>query len=384
MSGRFGFRYFYVMAISLSKRIRLKLLHYINLVVGKLVDLLTRIGLWGKVPYTVLGHYGDVIEVTHAYPENYKPEDKPKFDEWKQYKTFPHDLFRVENVLLTSDGITLKKHRTFIPALPHPIFRNQYGVLYNLYVRLFYRKQNFPADKKYLLVYDNWSWNNYFHWVIDSLCRLQLMHDNVPEKFTVILPEKSPAYLTETLKLYGYNDILYLPENSKVRLPNLHVMNYAAWSGQQHPEILGKMVQFVKAKLSPIASASRRVYVSRSRAYSRKIENEAEVVELLKSYDFEIVYFEGMKFEEQVKLMSEVNYFVTSHGANMTNVIWLPQEAQILELLRLEGRPNFCYWSIASSLRLRYNYQLSAVAGGDNIQVNIPALRKNLEAILQK
>ena len=372
------------MANSLFKRIRIKLLHYINLAAGKCVDFLTKIGLYGRVPYSVIGRYGPVIEVSHPYPQNYNPDDQPKFDEWKQYKTFPHDLFLVKNVTLTSDGITLQKHRTFIPALPHPVFRNQYGVLYNLWIRLFYKKQRFPADKNYLLVFDNWSWNNYFHWVIDAMCRLQLLHDHVNGQFTVVLPEASPAYLTETLKLYGYNDILYLPKNSKVRLPDLHVMNYAAWSGQQHPVILNNMVNFVKAKFPVTEKSNRRVYVSRSKARSRKVENEPEVIALLKAYDFEILHFEGMSFKDQVTLMSEVKYFVTSHGANMTNVIWMNKDAQILELLRMEGRPNFCYWSVASCMQLSYTYQLCPIVNKDNVRVDIPLLKRNLEFMLRK
>jgi hypothetical protein len=370
---------------SLLYRISVRLIAYLNLLVGKTVDALTRAGLYGKVKYTVKGHFGDVIEVTHPYPANYNPADKARFDEWKQYHTFPHNLFGTPDVLLTSDGIVLSKLRTFIPALPHPVFRYQYGLLYNLRVRLFYSRRQFPHDKKYLLVYDNWSWNNYFHWVIDSMCRLQLLHEHVKEQFTVVVPEASPAYITETLALYGFTDIVRLPARSKARIPQLFTMNYAAWSGQQHPQVLADMVRYVKQQYQ-IADVptERRVYVSRSRAYSRRVANEEAVTALLREYNFETVYFEGMPFAEQVKLMSTVRVFVTSHGANMTNLIWLPRDAKILELLREPGRSNFCYWSVASSLHLEYNYQLCPITDHDNIEVDIALLRRNLEACLLK
>jgi len=368
---------------SLPRRILLKLLSYLQLAVGKLADGLTRIGLYGKVPYTVVSHHGDVTEVTHPYPANYNSADKEKFDEWKTYKTFPHDLFAAEDVLLTSDGIVLQKHRTFIPALPHPVFRYQYGLLYNLKVRLFYADKEFPADKQYLLVYDNWSWNNYFHWVIDSLCRVQLVHAHVQQKFTVILPEASPQYITDTLALYGFTDIVRLPQNSRARLKNLYTMNYAAWSGQQHPEVLTAMVRHIRKEI-PAATGekNRRIYVSRSHARSRKVSNEEEVVALLTQYNFEILRFEGMSFREQVALMQNVKYFVSSHGANMTNLIWLNKDARILELLRQEGRPNFCYWSVASSLGLPYYYQLCPITSADNVEVDVARLKQNLEILL--
>lgn len=368
---------------SLSRRIRLKLLHYLHRVVGKVVDFLTRIGLYGKVPYSVVSHHGDVIEVTHPYPANYNPADKEKFDEWKWYQTFPHDLFQVKDVLLTSDGIVLNKHRTFIPALPHPVFRYQYGLLYNLKARLFYGQTRFPADRKYLLVYDNWSWNNYFHWVIDSLCRIQLLHDHVKEKFTLIIPEESPKYVTESLALYGFTDILYLPKKSKTRITDLYTMNYAAWSGQQHPEIISAMVKKVRNGIPAMpGEKNRRIYVSRSRARSRRVSNEDEVAALLAQFNFETVYFEGMSFREQVALLQNVKYFVSSHGANMTNLIWLNTDARILELLRKEGRPNFCYWSVASSLRLTYYYQLCRITTADHVEVDLDQLRDNIGSLL--
>lgn len=368
---------------SLSRRIRVKLLYYINLTVGKLVDFLVRIGLFGSVPYERLGHYGDVIEVTHPYPVNYNPADQTKFVGWKSYKTFPHDLFLVKDVLLSADGAVLQKHRTFIPALPHPIFRYQYGVLYNLTVRLFYSRTKIPQEKKYLLVYDNWSWNNYFHWVIDALCRIQLVHEHVKESFTIVLPETSPKYLAESLALYGFTDVIRLPKKSIARIGQLYTMNYAAWSGQQHPAILQSMIRHVKSKIPAATGAqNRRVYVSRERAYSRKVSNEAEVVQLLRKYDFEILHFEGMSFHEQVALMQNVKYFVSSHGANMTNLIWLNSDAKILELIRKDGSPNFCYWSVASSAELRYYYQLCPITAADNVQVDIALLQKNIEMLL--
>jgi hypothetical protein len=371
---------------SLAYRIRIKLLYYINLVIGKFVDFLTRIGLFGKVPYKVVSHYGDAIEVTHFYPVNYDPADKEKFDEWKNYKTFPHDLFEVENVLLTSDGIVLQNHRTFIPALPHPVFRYQYGILYNLSVRCFYSRKQFPANKKYLLVYDNWSWNNYFHWVIDSLCRVQLLHEHVKENFTLIIPQEAPGYVTESLAYFGITDIVYLPKNSKTYLKNLYTMNYAAWSGQQHPAVLSGMVKHLLEKIPEVPGGNnRRVYVSRSRARSRKISNEHDVIALLVQLNFDVVYFEDLSFREQVALMQNTKYFVSSHGANMTNLIWMNnQNARILELLRNEGRPNFCYWSVASSLGHWYYYQLCPITAADNVEVDIAEFKRNLHQLLSE
>lgn len=375
---------------NLVQRFFIKANSVLYTLVGKIVD---KTGTQQKFPYEVKGHFGDVTEVTHEYPENFQPEHKALFDEWKWYETFPHDLFFVKNVQLSSDGIVLKKHRTFIKTLPHPVFRFQFGILYNLKARLFYRRFEIDPSKNYLLLFDNWSWNNYFHWIIDALCRAELLRENVKMNFTVLLPEASPKYLTETLQLYGFTDIVYLPRRTKTKIPELYSMNYAAWSGQQHPVILKAMVDFVKGKVLDSASSEagdvldsarttgKRIYVSRSKQFSRRVENEKELLAVLAKYNFETVYFEGMTVAEQVRTMSEARFFVTSHGANMTNLTWLPEGAKILELLN-ERKPNFCYWSVASCLGHAYYYQLCPIAHADHVLVDIEMFEKNLQALL--
>lgn len=366
---------------SFLHRVFIKLNSILYTSVGKVVDVLTKIGLWGEFHYEIKGHYGDVIHIEHPYPENYQAQHKRHFDEWKEYDTFPHDLFLAKNSWLTSDGIVLKKHRTFINALPHPIFRYQFGFLYNMKIRLFYRKQKTDPDRNYLLLFDNWSWNNYFHWIIDALCRVQLVRDNVKLKFTIVLPEESPKYITETLKLYGYSDFVYLKKRSRTKIGTLYTMNYAAWSGQQHPEILRRMAGQIRDRLG-IAKVQpwRKIYVSRGKQFSRRITNENEVLAVLQKHGYETFYFEGMTFADQVKLMTETSHFVTSHGANLTNLIFLPKGARILEMLN-DRKPNFCYWSVADSMGHDYRYQLCPIEIADHINVDVKELKKNISEL---
>jgi Glycosyltransferase 61 len=355
----------------LVQRILIKANSVLYTLTGKWVDLLVKWKIYGEFPYEKKGHFGDVIRVEHPYPTNFQEKDRDLLSGWKSYETFPHDLFYSQDQLLTDDGIVLRKHHTHIKALPHPVFRFQYGILYNLKVRLLYRKIKLNTEKKYLLFYDNWSCNNYFHWIIDSLCRAQLVHEHVKGNFTIVLPEKSPKYLTETLKLYGYTDFLYLPARTAARIPELYAMNYAAWSGQQHPEILKKMANYLIAQTKSVPKRKdRKVYVSRGKQIERRVENEAELIAMLERYGFETVYFEGMPFAEQVKLMQETEVFVSSHGANMTNMIFLPKQARVLELLN-DRAPNMCYWSVAASMGLSYRYLLFPLTAADHVRVDV-------------
>jgi hypothetical protein len=370
---------------NLFQRVLVKANAVVYTAVGRFTDALVKSGLWGAVKFSISGHFGDVIHVEHAYPKNFRAQDKPYFDEWKSYDTFPHDLFFVEDAWVTSDGIVLQKNKTFVKTLPHPVFRHRYGFLYNLKARLLYKKIKSDPAKNYLLVYDNWSFNNYFHWVIDSLCRLELLRENeetIPKEFTLVLRADAPQYIRDAVKLFGYNAVFYLPPKSGTRIKNLYSMNYAAWSGQQHPEVLKRMVKFICKTLDAEAETpSRKIYVSRSRQFSRRVENEQEILVILERYGFEIIFYEGKSFMEQVKLMRNVSHFVTSHGANMTNTIFLPGSARVLELLN-DKKPNFCYWSVNACMGHSYFYQLCPLGAADHIRVDTAELERNLRAIL--
>ncbi|MES2592726.1 MAG: glycosyltransferase family 61 protein [Bacteroidota bacterium] len=362
-------------------RIFNKVLHYINLFIGKIYDILQQKNIIGQFPFKIVSNFGNVIRIEHPYPANFNISDKDLFNEWKRYDTFSHDLYSVQNVRVTHEGIVLKKYFTFIKALPHPIFRNQFGVLYNLYTYIFYKKVNTKA-KKYVLLYDHWSKNNYFHWTVDSLCRLYLFKHHLNFEYTLLLPENCPSYILNTLEKFDVENIEFIPLKSFLQIEDLYVMNYAAWSGQQHPDVIKKLRNHLMSQtIHDKMAIKMRIYVSRGKQKSRRIINEAEVITLLQKYKFSIVYFEELNFDQQISMMQQTEYLITSHGANMTNILFLPDHAKILELLNNE-KPNFCFWSLASCLGLNYNYKLCGIEKSNHIHVDIKELERTLIPLL--
>jgi capsular polysaccharide biosynthesis protein len=108
------------------------------------------------------------------------------------------------------------------------------------------------------------------------------------------------------------------------------------------------------AKLSPANSGrQRKIYASRSTQSVRKLTNEALILPLLTAHGFEVVHFERLSFLEQVSLMSETSVFAGVHGANMTNLMFLPAEAVVVEFLNAD-HGDLCYFRLASCLSLPY------------------------------
>ncbi len=361
-------------------RIKNKILYYLNFFIGKIFDFLNQIKLINRFPFKIISTFGGTLRIQHNYPVNFKKTDSNLFNEWKEYDTFPLDLYFVNNVRVTYEGIVLKKRSSFVKAMSHPIFRNEFGLLYN-YFSLFFYKKSTKNTKKYLLIYDHWSRNNYYHWIIDSVCRLYLTKKHLEFEYTLLISENSPSYILESLKKFNIKNIEFIPPNCYFQIKDLYVMNYAAWSGQQHPIILMQLKNYLvsDSELDKI-NISKKIYVSRANQKSRRVDNEKQVVAIVKKYGFEVVFFENMSFENQVSLMRDVRCLVTSHGANLTNILFMPKDAKVLELIR-DNKPNFCYWSLASSIGLKYYYQLCSTHNKDHLFVDTKQLINNLDTI---
>jgi len=76
------------------------------------------------------------------------------------------------------------------------------------------------------------------------------------------------------------------------------------------------------------------------------------------------------------------------HGAGLTNILFMPKGASVLELRRKDDSHNNCYFSLASALELNYFYQLCEV-DNENIVTQVNdflvdkiILEKNIKAIL--
>ena len=99
----------------------------------------------------------------------------------------------------------------------------------------------------------------------------------------------------------------------------------------------------------------KRIYVSRRHARGRKIVNEPDIVPALVRHGYEIVCTERMTFSEQVALFASAGEVISMHGAGMSNIVFAPPGAKILEL----GSPlhnNLSFRTLAVNCDLQYDH----------------------------
>ena len=143
-----------------------------------------------------------------------------------------------------------------------------------------------------------------------------------------------------------------------------------------------------KANINPIP----RLYISRSKARYRRVQNEEAVIQCLSKFGFTPVWLEEYDFATQIALFSGAEVIISPHGAGLTNLIWCNLGTKVLEVFS----PNYvnpCFWTIANQVGLEYFYIIGKGRRPPNlcdpylvqdcIEVPIEELEQGLEKLLK-
>jgi hypothetical protein len=114
-----------------------------------------------------------------------------------------------------------------------------------------------------------------------------------------------------------------------------------------------------------------RLYISRADARARKIANESEVTACLRRSGFTEIIAADLSFDEQVDLFRHASHVVSIHGAGLTNIVFCPPGAHILEFFHpLYG--SWAYGVLSAALSLDYRPFIGCDALSDDQLYNDP------------
>lgn len=267
----------------------------------------------------------------------------------------PHHIYQLHNVHVTWDGAVFHNLRLFLPSIVQVRFASRFQD--TLLLRQWIGERVSSTDCV-AICHDQWSTENYYHWLIDTLPRLLILRQAHPNMLLLLpqplLPKQLPDYITRSAAILGFTQ--YLPINTRqiLRADCVVLPELTAASLTQNPELVKQVRTELIVALQPKSvSATRKVYAARASNGVRSIQNAPEVELLLQRWGFEKVYFEQLSFLEQVQLMQETVVFLGVHGAGMTNMLFLQQNAIVIELLN-EEHGDLCYFRLASCLNLPY------------------------------
>jgi hypothetical protein len=223
---------------------------------------------------------------------------------------------------------------------------------------------------------------NHFHWLTDNLTRVVTARQWCPGE-PLLLPDRSvfTPVMRDSLSVLGMSDGEFLNSHEACwrvdELTLVHVDPFRA-------DVFETMRRaFTRSDRRPY----RRLYFSRRRAGWRRVTNEADVERTLENYGFETVFLEDLDFAGQVSLMAEAAAIASPHGAGLSNVIFAPASAGVLEFMDTR-RPEPIYYALSATLGHNYYVLDADPVGGRpggycDLHVPLEPLQRTVEQLLR-
>lgn len=206
-----------------------------------------------------------------------------------------------------------------------------------------------------LWVVDNYTADNYYHWMLEALPRLLHAEQDGVRENTVMFPRyfRRNAYIEFTLGAFPWlRHVRWLGTHTKTRVGRL------TFVPRQTAERLTSQIHEVSRRvreLSGAAGSDRRIYFTREGAARRRLQNEAEVVRLVRDHGFVVFQLDPSRPWEQVQAAAGAELILGVHGAQLTNVMFMPSGGRLIELRHPDDEHFFeIYGPFAKSLGHRY------------------------------
>jgi len=339
-------------------------------------------------------------EVTIPLPLNFTTADAPLYEPYQKYYLRSQRIKKLKNVFVASSGFCMN-NRGLIKECHHdyPLQYNDY--LNEAAVHYYHASDNpdnlitFDNDTVYLAIHHPWF--NYYHWICESIFRLWMVRRQL-HNLVLVLPEyyRDADFIMGSLEPFNVPNVFFIPNGKSLMVKNLCLPQLKPICDSYNTRHLRQVRNFYVSYVNKVKEVTNnlgpRLYVSRQLAKRRKVINEADVLEVLKDYGFAIFCPEQYSFLEQVAIFSRVKYLVGEHGSGLTNLLFVPDGASLLELHKNQtnelDHPSPLFWYMAHSLRINYYHQSCETYGredyfdGDYI-VDIALLEKNLKLLLR-
>ena len=105
-------------------------------------------------------------------------------------------------------------------------------------------------------------------------------------------------------------------------------------------------------KFAELWKPFRKIFVSRDKAHTRKLNNASELLMALKGW--ESVTLEDLPIKEQVKVFAEASHVLATHGAGMVNALWCKEGTKVVEIQDENMLHKKVYPLLSNSLKLKH------------------------------
>jgi len=295
--------------------------------------------------------------VSRGFPKNIVEKDKKIFSE-ELKKTLPKVfLFKIRRVTIIKYDLKIFGRLNIFQNQTHFYKFNKKQRIKNI-VRgffIFFRKFKIRYLKDGIWICDDGGMN-YFHWITDCLTRLIFAQNNIKIN-KVILPKsfKYLDYVNDSLKILNINPLFY-ESDEKIIVKELYLPTKTAPTGNYSEDLLSLRKVLLPESLKTTDFDYEKIYISRKFSKIRSLSNEEEVSKYLKENGYKILFTEELSLYEQIDIFQSCKTLISLHGAGLTNQLFMPINAKVIEIRIEDQQKNNAYFSMSNILNLEYFY----------------------------
>lgn len=221
---------------------------------------------------------------------------------------------------------------------------------------------------KALVIGYNVAYNNYYHWLgqcvpaIEACLRLR-----GTDGVCIAMPNPG-ALQRQCLELLGYGgvELIRLDVIKQYRIHQAVFCDSLVGAGSfvRSATAAGAYRRMRDALGAPVP-ATERIYVARTDAHHRHLENEADVVRVAEARGYRVVVPGRMTIREQVDYFRRARVVAGPHGAGLSNIAFCQPGAVLYEFVP-EGYQNPCFRALAMTCGVHPLADVFAGGEGEN------------------
>jgi hypothetical protein len=199
---------------------------------------------------------------------------------------------------------------------------------------------------------------NYYHWIVEVLPKLAMLVEN-KIYYDLLYVSTHLPFMRQTLNLVGVDleKIVEVRSDTYIQAQELIIPSAPSLSCYTSEWVISYLRDKLIPKAEQIDSSehffSKKVFISRKKAVSRRILNEDEIFDLLDPLGFARYHLEELTVLEQVHLFHHAEVIIAPHGAGLVNLVFSQPKALIIELF--QEREDDTFWYLSQALGLNHH-----------------------------
>lgn len=241
-----------------------------------------------------------------------------------------------------------------------------------------------PADLEEAYLFGTRGWDNYYHFLIDACAKYVEMDDHglIPDDMPLLVPEPLRGFQETYLPLLGIDPArIKVTKSDPQKVGSLLISSprrqvYVVSSAA----VMALRARVLKNLQVTQTGGSRKLYVSRQSASTRRILNHDKVLGVLDAHGVETFSPEGKSVPEQIAAFAQADTIVAPHGAGLVNMMYA-DKPKLIELIPMDLWDYGYFLTLSGAVSADYTGLISKPENEQrDFTVDIDQLRAALEA----